>query len=90
MKHHVIIALDWSMAWSLAYRAAFVFPHRAEELRAYGDYIKLEFATKPTSLHPEIVKFDIATRNIVEGEQSILLTDNLITWPDGLKQASNQ
>ena len=77
MKRPVITALDWSMAWNLAYRAtAFVFPHRAEGLRAYGDYIKLEFATKPMSLHPKIIKFDIATRNIVEGGQPILLTDN--------------
>ena len=48
MKRHIVTAFDWSVAWKLAAKAtAFVFPHRARELHAYGDYIK--------NLHPKIL-----------------------------------
>jgi hypothetical protein len=92
-KRRVSTASEWSSAWHLASRAvAFAFPHRAEELRDYGDIIEGEFASKITSSHPRIILFDIAIRNIVQGGHSTLLTDkslylrfySSILMPDGV------
>jgi len=78
-KRRVSTTSEWSSAWHLAARAvAFAFPHRAEELRDYGDFIKTEFAGKLTSSHPRVILFDIAIRNIVQGGQVTLLTDRTI------------
>ena len=75
-RRRVITASDWCVTWILASKAiAFAFPHRAEELRAYGDHINMEFAMKITRSHSQIILSDIATRNIVEGGQRTLLTD---------------
>ena len=93
-KRHVSTAADWSSAWHLASRAVtFVFPHRAEELISYGDYIESEFAGKIQSSHPRIILFDIAIRNIVQGGHNTLLTDralhlrfySAILMPDGVE-----
>ena len=72
-KRRVSTASEWSAAWNFAARAiSFVFPHRFEELRAYGDYIEGEFAAKLSSSHPKVILFDVAVRNLVQGGQSIL------------------
>ena len=93
-KRRVSTAADWSSAWHLASRAvAFAFPHRAEELVSYGDYIESEFAGKIQSSHPRIILFDIAIRNIVQGGHNTLLTDralhlrfySAILMPDGVE-----
>jgi hypothetical protein len=98
-KRHIGTAAEWSAAWHLATRAiGFVFPHRAEELRAYGDYIEGEFAAKISSSHSKIILFDIAVRNMVQGGQSILLTDqrqflrlySAIVMPDGIEYGSGK
>jgi len=92
-KRRVSTASEWSSAWRLASRAvAFAFPHRAEELRDYGDFIESEFAAKLPSSHPRIILFDIAIRNIVQGGHNALLTDralhlrfySAILMPDGV------
>ncbi|PPQ97797.1 hypothetical protein CVT26_012825 [Gymnopilus dilepis] len=63
-------------AWNFAVRAyRLAFPHRDNELRAYGDYIQGIFASKDESVHPSIIHFDIGVRNHVGGGQTILLTD---------------
>src|SRR5437879_2064922 len=98
-KRRVGTAAGWSAAWHFATRAiGFVFPHRAEELRSYGDYIEGEFAAKVTHSHPKIILFDIAVRNIVQGGQSILLTDqhqflrlySAIVMPDGVEHGAGK
>jgi hypothetical protein len=98
-KRRVSTASEWSAAWHSAARAiAFVFPHRAEELRAYGDYIEGEFAAKFNTSHPKVILFDIAVRNLVQGGQSILLTDqqhffrlySAIIMPDGIESYSGK
>ena len=77
-KRPVTTASDWYVTWSLASEAtAFAFPHRAKELRAYGDHIVREFGIRPTRLHSKIILSDVATRNIVEGGQRTLLTDTV-------------
>jgi hypothetical protein len=91
-KRRVGSASEWASAWRLASKAtSFVFPHRAEELSAYGDYIDEVFSSKLTSSHPRVIMFDIAVRNMVQGGQSCLLTDHnafsrlhsAILMPDG-------
>jgi len=98
-KRRISTASEWSAAWHFAARAiAFVFPHRSEELRAYGDYIEGEFAAKLTSSHPKVILFDIAVRNLVQGGQSVLLTDqqhffrlySAIIMPDGIESNSGR
>ena len=93
-KRHVSTAAEWSSAWHLAARAiAFAFPHRAEELRLYGDFISSEFAGKIPSSHPRVILFDIAVRNAVQGGHKYLLTDrslhlrfySAILMPDGVE-----
>jgi hypothetical protein len=92
-KRHVSSAAEWSSAWRLAARAtAFAFPHRTEELQAYGDFIESEFSGKLPSSHPRVILFDIAIRNIVQGGHNTLLTDralhlrfySVILMPDGV------
>jgi len=98
-KRRISTAAEWSAAWHFAARSiSFVFPHRTEELHAYGDYIEGEFAAKITSSHPKIILFDIAVRNMVQGGQSILLTDqqyffrlySAIIMPDGVEHMSRK
>jgi hypothetical protein len=75
-KRCINTAAKWSASWHFATRAiSFIFPHRAEELRSDGDYIEGEFTAKITHSHPKIILFDIAICNMVQGGQSILLTD---------------
>jgi len=98
-KRRVSTAAEWSAAWHFAARSiSFVFPHRSAELHAYGDYIEGEFAAKVTSSHAKIILFDIAVCNIVQGGQSILLTDqqhffrlySAIIMPDGVEYSSGK
>ena len=97
-KRRVSTASEWSSAWHLASRAvAFAFPHHAEELRDYGDFIETEFAGKLISSHSRIILFDIAIRNIVQGGQITLLTDrsihlrfySAILMPDGVASSTS-
>ena len=53
---------DWVIAWRIAFKAThFVFPHRAEELEEYSDYITSYFAsiTDP-DFHFKIINLDKA------------------------------
>jgi len=75
-KRHITTAADWASAWQLASEAIeFAFPHRARELVSYGKFISGEFTAKLTSSHPRVILYDIAIRNVVQGGQCTLLTD---------------
>jgi len=85
---------EWTSAWNATIKAyIFTFPHREQELRAYGDYIDREFSAKVVSAHRKIILYDAAVRNEVGGGQSILLTDrehfsyiySAIIMPDGIE-----
>ncbi|KAJ6630088.1 hypothetical protein B0H10DRAFT_2208219 [Mycena sp. CBHHK59/15] len=50
---------DWTTAWSLASRAiTFTFPHRARELRDYGDYIHRLFGAIAAGEAQQVICFD--------------------------------
>jgi hypothetical protein len=99
-KKHVRSSAEWASAWRRASKAiSFAFPHRADELYEYGDYIEGEFAAKLPSSHSKIILYDIALRNEVGAGQHTLLTEthkfnrlySAIVMPDGVETvASNQ
>jgi hypothetical protein len=85
---------DWISAYNEIVKAtAFVFPHREQELRDYGEYINREFSSKVDSSHKRIILYDAAVRNEVGGGQQMLLTDrskfsfiySAIVMPDGIE-----
>jgi hypothetical protein len=84
---------QWTAAFNLVIKAtSFLFPHRDEELRQYGDYMEELFSAKSTAVHPRLFKYDEAVRYKVGQGQSILLTDRTaftryyeaIVAPDGV------
>ena len=84
---------QWTSAYNLVVKAtAFLFPHRYEELRQYGDYIEELFSAKSVSIHPRLFKYDEAVRYKVGQGQNLLLTDRgaftryyeAIVAPDGI------
>ena len=98
-KRKVSTASDWASAWRLATKAvAFAFPHRSEELSAYGDFIDGEFQAKQLYSHSRVIMFDIAVCNIVQGGQTCLLTNHqtfsqlysAILMPDGAESAQKR
>jgi hypothetical protein len=98
-KRRVSTYGEWVSAWNLASSAiAFAFPHRAEELRVYGEFIGGEFGAKLPHSHPRVIMFDIAVRNQVQGGQSFLLNDHhlflrfhsAILMPDGVELSSRK
>jgi hypothetical protein len=75
-KKRIETAGDWISAWNRVVQATrFVFRHREQELRSYGDYIESLFAAKIVATHPRIIMFDIAVRNEVAGGQRSVLFD---------------
>jgi hypothetical protein len=83
---------QWTAAFNLIVKAtAFVFPHRYDELRQYGDYIEELFSAKLSVVHPKLFKYDEAVRYKVGQGQNMLLTDRdqftryyeAIVAPDG-------
>ena len=84
---------QWTSAFNLVVKAtAFIFPHRYDELRQYGDYMEELFSAKSISVHPKLFKYDEAVRYKVGQGQNILLTDRdqftryyeAIVAPDGV------
>jgi len=84
---------QWTAAYNLVVKAtAFLFPHRYEELRKYGDYIEELFSAKSTAIHPKLFRYDEAVRFKVGQGQNLLLTDKgefiryyeAIVAPDGV------
>jgi len=75
-KRRITTAAEWSSAWQLAAEAVeFAFPHRSRELSDYGKFIAGEFGAKLSSSHPRVILYDIAIRNVVQGGQCNLLTE---------------
>ena len=67
---------QWTSAWNATVKAyLFAFPHREDELRAYGDCINREFSSRVVTAHRKIILYDAAVRNEVGGGQSTLLTN---------------
>ena len=67
---------QWTSAFNLVVKAtAFLFPHRYDELRQYGDYMEELFSAKSVTVHPKLFKYDEAIRYKVGQGQNILLTD---------------
>jgi hypothetical protein len=57
---------DWITAWGAASRAIkFAFPHRAEELEAYREYVTQYFAALQPKAHPAVFNLDRAIRKYV-------------------------
>ena len=67
---------QWTAAFNLLVKAtSFLFPHRYDELRQYGDYMEELFSAKSTTVHAKLFKYDEAIRYKVGQGQNILLTD---------------
>jgi hypothetical protein len=67
---------QWSAAFNLIVKAtSFIFPHRYDELKQYGEYIEELFSAKQVSVHPRLFKYDEAVRYKVGQGQNFLLTD---------------
>lgn len=67
---------EWIIAWYTASDATlFCFPHRGEELRAYGEYITRFFSAVSPNIHPRVINFDRAIRRRVGQRNDLLLTD---------------
>ena len=67
---------QWTAAFnSLVKATSFLFPHRYDELRQYGDYMEELFSAKSTAIHPKLFKYDEAIRYKVGQGQNIVLTD---------------
>lgn len=72
----VLTSGDWTAAWNSVVKAAsFLFPHRRDELDAYGEFIQGEFAAREANAHWKVIRFDQSVRNEVGGGTKILLTD---------------
>ncbi|KAH9848512.1 hypothetical protein C2E23DRAFT_938320 [Lenzites betulinus] len=67
---------DWVYAWKRASVATvFAFPHRREELDAYGDQIIGLFGALAPAFHARVLDFDRAVRKRVGSSRRSLLTD---------------
>ncbi|KAH9858115.1 hypothetical protein C2E23DRAFT_718871 [Lenzites betulinus] len=67
---------EWVFAWKRASVAVtFAFPHRREELDAYGEYIIGLFGALAPPVHSRILDFDRAVRKRVGSARRLLLTD---------------
>ena len=67
---------QWTSAFNLVIKAtAFLFPHRYNELRQYGDYMEELFSAKSISVHFKLFKYDEAIRYKIGQGQNIFLTD---------------
>lgn len=72
----VLTSRDWTTAWNIVIKATgFLFPHRRNELDAYGEYIQGEFTARQADSHWKVIRFDQSIRNEVGGATRILLTD---------------
>jgi hypothetical protein len=66
----------WISAWNRASRAIrFAFPHRSDEVNAYGEYISLKFDQMLESSHSRVIRFDKAVRNRVASSRKHELSD---------------
>jgi hypothetical protein len=90
---------DWTAAWYRTMRATvFIFGYRASEMQDYAEHIQGEFASKVSSIHSRIIRYDAAVREEVAGGQRIRLTDTTLflrfysafVAPDGVEVAPSR
>ncbi|KAI0352124.1 hypothetical protein OH77DRAFT_1498170 [Trametes cingulata] len=73
---------DWVFAWSRTTKAiCFAFPHRNEELTAYGAHIVSLFGALAEPLHARVLEYAKAVRKRVGSARRFLLT-NLVEFVD--------
>jgi hypothetical protein len=67
---------DWVIAWSYASKAIqFTFPHQAQELITYQEYIMSHFTAVLPQHHGMVIELDKAIRKLVGESNDIELTD---------------
>jgi hypothetical protein len=67
---------DWTIAWNRTVRATiFAFPHRAQELASYGEFIVNLFSVTHPSVHSRVITFDKAVRKRVGSVRNLKLSD---------------
>jgi hypothetical protein len=67
---------DWTIAWNRTVRATiFAFPHRAQELASYGEFIVNLFSVTHPSVHGRVITFDKAVRKRVGSVRNLELSD---------------
>ena len=67
---------DWTIAWNRTVRATiFAFPHRAQELASYGEFIVNLFSVTHPSVHSRVITFDKAVRKRVGSVRNLELSD---------------
>ncbi|KAG2037342.1 hypothetical protein BDR03DRAFT_1010808 [Suillus americanus] len=72
----ITTAAQWSAAWNRAARAIkFAFPHREDELAAYGEYINDKFDRRLERTNERVIRFDKAVRNRVANTRRVELSD---------------
>jgi hypothetical protein len=72
----ITTAAQWSAAWNRTARAIkFAFPHREDELAAYGEYINDKFDRRLERTHERIIRYDKAVRNRAANSRRVELSD---------------
>jgi hypothetical protein len=67
---------EWSAAWQKAQIAyIYIMPHRATELRKYGDHISQLFSAFSPANHGRIINYDKALRTLVASRRNVTLCD---------------
>jgi hypothetical protein len=67
---------EWAAAWQKAQAAyIYVMPHRAEELRKYGDHISQLFSAFGGNNHGRIINYDKAVRTLIASRRNVTLGD---------------
>ncbi|KAJ3506134.1 hypothetical protein NLJ89_g7034 [Agrocybe chaxingu] len=68
---------DWVIAWDVFVQAVlYVFPHRSNELTAYGKFIRQLFTSVPVERHARVIQFDRAARLRAASRRDLLLSDH--------------
>jgi hypothetical protein len=72
----ITTSAQWSAAWNRTSRAIkFAFPHREDELAAYGEYINDKFDCSVERAHERIIRFNKAVRNRAANSRRVELSD---------------
>ncbi|KAF8350321.1 hypothetical protein F5887DRAFT_877576 [Amanita rubescens] len=65
---------DWENVWYSFFQACtFIFPHRANELREYHEWVHNRFEACHPSFHQRVINLDVKIRNFVASRRDISL-----------------
>ncbi|KIL54271.1 hypothetical protein M378DRAFT_63633, partial [Amanita muscaria Koide BX008] len=65
---------DWENVWYLFFQACtFIFPHRADELRAYHEWIHHRFEACNQSIHQRVINLDNKIRTFAASRRDVAL-----------------